>query len=98
LSVVIAEKLLLRSLTEIVGTDPPLEPEPEPPDELEDGPLLPQAAATSAALATTAAAAVVLVTERKETTSLMGGTIRITGRCRAPHDRSPLGRNLLRKP
>ncbi|HUZ27166.1 MAG TPA: hypothetical protein VMV07_25735 [Streptosporangiaceae bacterium] len=45
--------------------------------------LLPQAATTSAALAAMAAAAADFVTECKKTTSLMGGTIRIYGRCRA---------------
>jgi hypothetical protein len=88
LSVVIAEKLLLRSVTEICGTGA-LEPElpEEPPDEL----LLPQAATTSAALAAMAAVAAVFVTEYKKTTSLMGGRfesraavgLRVTGRRRS---------------
>jgi hypothetical protein len=65
---------------------------------LADVPLLPQAARTSAAVAAMAAAAADFVTERKKTTSLMGGTIRITGCYRAPHGRSPLGSYLLAKP
>jgi len=69
-----AEKLLLRSDTEMLGAGA-LEPPPEPLPPLDDGLLLPQAATTSAALAAMAAAAADLVTERKKTTSLMGGTI-----------------------
>ncbi|HEY1641448.1 MAG TPA: hypothetical protein VGG35_12220, partial [Streptosporangiaceae bacterium] len=75
-SVVIAEKLLLRSVTEICGTGAL---EPELPEEPPDGLLLPQAATTRAALAAMAAVAAVFVTECKKTTSLMGGTIQITG-------------------
>jgi hypothetical protein len=96
LSAVIAVKELLSELIESCGTDA-LELAPElalePPLEL-DVPLLPHAARTRAALAARAAAAADLVTERKETTSLMGGTIRSTGHCRAPRNRSPLGRTL----
>jgi len=76
-----AEKLLLSELTEIDGTA--AAGELEPPPALLVLELLLQPAMTSAALAAMAAAAADFVTECKKTTSLMGGTIRIRGRCRA---------------
>jgi hypothetical protein len=81
-----AEKVLLSDATDSCGTAADLVVAVD--EELADVPLLPQAATTSAALAATAAAATVLVTGSKKTTSLLGGNVRVTGRCRTPHDRS----------
>jgi len=71
LSVAIAEKLLLSWETDTCGTEPELL---ELELELEELPLLPQAASIRAALPATAVSPTLLVTEDNETTSLVSGT------------------------